>query len=124
MKIKICGMKYADNISKVAALQPDFMGFIFYPASSRFVGYDFDENIVKTVPDSIRKVGVFVNESVENVIANKSTGCRVKNKPHKVRLQCTYVTDVIGVFHSANLNSHTPVVLLILYIFGQGGYAA
>ena len=69
MKIKICGMKYADNIRDVSALQPDFMGFIFYPASSRFVGYDFNETIVKAVPDSIRKVGVFVNESVENVIA-------------------------------------------------------
>ena len=69
MKIKICGMKYTYNIHEISALQPDFMGFIFYPASSRFVGYDFNENIVKAVPDSIRKVGVFVNESVENVIA-------------------------------------------------------
>ena len=62
-------MKYADNIRDVSALQPDFMGFIFYPASSRFVGYDFDESIVKAVPNGIRKVGVFVNESVENVMA-------------------------------------------------------
>ena len=69
MRIKICGMKYADNVREVGSLQPDFMGFIFYPASTRFVGYDFDENIVKAVPNGIRKVGVFVNESVENIIA-------------------------------------------------------
>jgi phosphoribosylanthranilate isomerase len=29
MKLKICGMKYPENI-EVAALQPDYMGFIFW----------------------------------------------------------------------------------------------
>jgi phosphoribosylanthranilate isomerase len=30
MKIKICGMKYPENIQEIAALQPDYLGFIFY----------------------------------------------------------------------------------------------
>ena len=29
-------MKYQDNINQVAALQPDYLGFIFYEKSSRF----------------------------------------------------------------------------------------
>jgi phosphoribosylanthranilate isomerase len=33
MKIKICGMKFPKNILEIGALQPDFMGFIFYPKS-------------------------------------------------------------------------------------------
>jgi phosphoribosylanthranilate isomerase len=36
MKLKICGMKYPENIIEVAAPQPDYMGFIFWEKSSRY----------------------------------------------------------------------------------------
>ena len=71
MKIKICGMKYPDNIQEVANLQPDYLGFIFYNKSKRFVldenDATFDEFIFK---DTLRvqKVGVFVNEEIKNII--------------------------------------------------------
>lgn len=64
MKLKVCGMKYADNIAEVAKLSPDYMGFIFYSKSKRFVGDDFT---MPEIPASIKKVGVFVNESIENI---------------------------------------------------------
>ena len=57
MKLKTCGMKYADNIREVAKLSPDFMGFIFYKDSKRFVGHDF---VVPEISSAIKKVGVFV----------------------------------------------------------------
>lgn len=37
MKIKVCGMREADNIRAVSQLGIDYMGFIFYPKSPRFV---------------------------------------------------------------------------------------
>jgi len=43
-------MKYQDNITQVAALQPDYLGFIFYKKSSRF----FD-GIIPELPKSIKK---------------------------------------------------------------------
>src|SRR3972149_4348722 len=64
MKLKICGMKYADNMMEVAKLSPDFMGFIFYSKSKRFVGNDF---MIPEISFSIKKVGVFVNDTVENI---------------------------------------------------------
>lgn len=64
MKIKICGMKYTDNIREVSKLSPDFMGFIFYAQSKRYVGEDFQ---MPVIPSSIKKVGVFVNDSAENI---------------------------------------------------------
>lgn len=67
MKIKICGMKYLENISEIADLQPDMMGFIFYPKSKRFVGTDFSKDTLQTMASSIKKIGVFVNESNENI---------------------------------------------------------
>jgi phosphoribosylanthranilate isomerase len=65
MKLKVCGMKYADNIKEVAELLPDYMGFIFYPLSKRFVNDDFEIPVIHT---SIKKVGVFVNESEKNIL--------------------------------------------------------
>jgi phosphoribosylanthranilate isomerase len=64
MKLKICGMKYPDNILEVGALLPDYMGFIFWEKSSRY----FD-GVIPDLPKSIKKVGVFVNETAEIILA-------------------------------------------------------
>lgn len=68
MKIKICGMRDPENMKEVIRLIPDFIGFIFYPKSRRFVGHDFPPINTQLVPDDIKKVGVFVNESIEQVL--------------------------------------------------------
>ena len=62
VRIKICGMKFPENILKVGALLPDFMGFVFWEKSSRY----FDGEIPR-LPKYIKKVGVFVDESIENI---------------------------------------------------------
>ena len=64
MKLKVCGMKYTENIQQVAHLQPDYLGFIFYEKSKR----NF-EGIIPELPKSIKKTGVFVNEYIEIVIS-------------------------------------------------------
>jgi phosphoribosylanthranilate isomerase len=69
MQIKICGMKFPKNILEVGALQPDYMGFIFYPKSMRYVGEDFSSKSLEKLPESINKVAVFVNEDVNRIIA-------------------------------------------------------
>lgn len=63
MKIKICGMKHPGNILEVAALLPDYMGFIFWEKSARY----FD-GVIPELPKSIRKVGVFVNETIAVIL--------------------------------------------------------
>jgi len=55
-------MKDADNIRKVEALGIDWMGFIFWPKSSRYV---CERPIY--LPQKAKRVGVFVDESIENV---------------------------------------------------------
>lgn len=67
MKIKICGLRDPENIREVAALNPDYMGFIFYPNSPRFAG-KLDARILQALPKSIIKTGVFVNENLENIL--------------------------------------------------------
>jgi len=68
MKIKICGMKEAQNIQEVAKLNPDLMGFIFYEKSARYVDAKILADAVQTLPSSISKVGVFVDEELEKVL--------------------------------------------------------
>jgi phosphoribosylanthranilate isomerase len=68
LKIKVCGMRDPENISGVAAALPEFLGFIFYPKSARFVGEEFLVEQLKAIPETIKKVGVFVNELPEKVI--------------------------------------------------------
>jgi phosphoribosylanthranilate isomerase len=67
VKIKICGMRDSKNIMEVSALHPDYLGFIFYDKSPRYVGEEF---IMPTeLSPNINRVGVFVNHNLEDVIA-------------------------------------------------------
>ena len=64
MKIKICGMRDAENIRALSEFHPDYMGFIFYPVSKRYAG-DMDADAVAQIPGTIKKTGVFVNGSLQ-----------------------------------------------------------
>ena len=65
--IKICGMKFPENIRQIAFLQPDMIGFIFYAKSPRFVNSPKDLTQL-FIPPSIKKMGVFVNETKETMM--------------------------------------------------------
>jgi phosphoribosylanthranilate isomerase len=66
--IKVCGLRDADNIAAVAALQPDFMGFVFCQASPRYAGNMLQPGQLQTLPTGIRKVGVFVDEPSASIL--------------------------------------------------------
>lgn len=63
MKLKVCGMKYKKNIIEITAVQPDYMGFIFYEKSARFLNNDIPE-----ISKNIKKTGVFVDASLDYII--------------------------------------------------------
>jgi phosphoribosylanthranilate isomerase len=66
LSLKICGMRDPGNIAAIAQLKPDYMGFIFYEKSPRSaVGMDC--KVVFALPDSVRKVGVFVDAPFEKI---------------------------------------------------------
>lgn len=62
MKLKVCGMKFPENIQALSDLAPDYMGFIFWEKSARF----FEGEIPK-LPEKIKKTGVFVDAPIEFV---------------------------------------------------------
>ncbi len=71
IKIKICGMLEKENIRQVAELNPDMLGFIFYPSSPRYAG-NTDPAILNDIPQGIIKTGVFVNSSFDQITGTVS----------------------------------------------------
>jgi len=65
VKLKICGMKYHENIKEISTLNPDYLGFIFWEKSSRNMNLE----TIPEIPKSIKKVGVFVNASIQDIIS-------------------------------------------------------
>ncbi|HEY0900046.1 MAG TPA: phosphoribosylanthranilate isomerase [Sphingobacteriaceae bacterium] len=69
VKIKVCGMKNAANIAEVSQLKPDYLGFIFYPGSKRFVGNAGEEVLAEINKlATVVRTGVFVNDPAEVVL--------------------------------------------------------
>ncbi|HMV09347.1 MAG TPA: phosphoribosylanthranilate isomerase [Cyclobacteriaceae bacterium] len=96
VKLKICGMRDAANITEVAALQPDYLGFIFYDKSPRFVGADFK---MPVLGKHIKKVGVFVNEKTDTVLHFIE-----KYSLDLVQLHGTETADECRVLHAKGVN--------------------
>ena len=61
MKIKVCGMKIPVNINRVLTHRPDYMGFIFYKKSPRYINWQTIEHLEVPNTSSTLRVGVFVN---------------------------------------------------------------
>lgn len=69
LQLKVCGMRDLENIAAIVALKPDWLGFIFYKPSSRFVGESLSQEVLTQIPETTKKVGVFVNENPDTILA-------------------------------------------------------
>ena len=65
-QLKVCGLTKMDQIQELISLNTDFLGFIFYEKSPRFVLNHLSLEEIAEIPH-FGKVGVFVNETVEKI---------------------------------------------------------
>ncbi len=63
LKLKICGMREPENMSRIGALQPDYLGLIFFEGSPRNVSGEIFQ-----VDQKVKRTGVFVNASEEEIL--------------------------------------------------------
>ncbi|OPX95097.1 MAG: N-(5'-phosphoribosyl)anthranilate isomerase [Syntrophorhabdus sp. PtaB.Bin006] len=70
-RIKICGITNVKDALLAADLGAYAVGFVFYKGSKRYVPYDEVRKISQKLPPFVVRVGVFVNEKLENVLAAK-----------------------------------------------------
>ena len=66
-KLKVCGLTKLVQIEELVSLKTDFLGFIFYKKSPRYVLDSLDLEEIKSIKHQ-GKVGVFVNESLQQII--------------------------------------------------------
>ena len=65
-QLKVCGLTKLDQIQELISLNVDFLGFIFYEKSPRYVLHHLSLKEIAEIPH-FGKVGVFVNETVEKI---------------------------------------------------------
>lgn len=105
VKIKICGMTDIDNISRILFLEPDYLGFIFYPKSPRYVVGKLNTDMLSIIPPTVKRTGVFVDNSEYEIRdAIKTYGLQaVQLHGHEKPRLCAQIRDlgveVIKTFH-------------------------
>ena len=70
MQIKICGITEKEKAIKIAQLGINFIGFIFYHKSKRFIQLEKANSIIqkiKLINSNIKSVGVFVNKELQDI---------------------------------------------------------
>ncbi|MBQ4529526.1 MAG: phosphoribosylanthranilate isomerase [Lachnospiraceae bacterium] len=67
-KIKICGLRRPEDIAYVNEFLPDYIGFIFFPKSKRYVTNEEAKKLKNFLNPEIKAVGVFVNEEIDKII--------------------------------------------------------
>jgi len=67
IKLKVCGLTKLDQIVELVQMNIDFLGFIFYEKSPRYVLNALTLNEIKSIQHR-GKVGVFVNENIPTIL--------------------------------------------------------
>lgn len=86
--IKVCGMKYPDNLEQLRELPIDWVGFIFYPRSLRYVSDHEREALLRSKYKKFRQVGVFVDQPAD-VVAHIARDWKIR----RVQLHGDYSPD-------------------------------
>lgn len=111
MIIKVCGMREPENIRAIEQTGTDWMGFIFFPRSARYVA-----QCPEYLPEQCRRIGVFVNESTEKILLKaKEFGLHYiqlhgKETPEQCRKLKAAGLGVIKVFSIAQESDLQPVI--------------
>lgn len=95
-------MKQPNNIIEVGSLLPDYMGFIFWEKSARYF-----EGVIPEIPKSIKKTGVFVDETVDEIV----------NKIKKHDLQAVQLHGKESAEFCLNLKNEIPNHIEIIKVF-------
>jgi phosphoribosylanthranilate isomerase len=74
--VKICGICSRNDLEQICALEPDAIGFVFWPRSPRYVRPEQVVRWLNSIPEQIKKIGVFVEPAADEVEAI-AAACRL-----------------------------------------------
>jgi len=127
--IKICGLKDLENIKNVSSLEPDFMGFVLFKGSPRWINLKDVERLAAFVPSSIMKVGVLVDEPLDNAIEIARSGIFDLLQLHgnETVNYCMTISEFTGVIKAFHISNELPFDLgnyepyCKMFLFDTGG---
>ncbi|MEM6524943.1 MAG: phosphoribosylanthranilate isomerase [Bacteroidota bacterium] len=102
LKVKVCGLR--DNITEVVGLEPDYIGFIFYSKSKRYIE-ELPDDVLKTLSDTIQKVGVFVDQELEEVM----------DKVERYRLDCVQLHGHESIAYCSSLKKKLDIHVIKVF---------
>ncbi len=73
-KIKLCGMPRPEDIAAVNEIKPDYIGFVFWKPSKRYITPEAAQELKKALDENIKAVGVFVNEDIDEAASLANRG--------------------------------------------------
>lgn len=110
MRVKVCGIAEEDQLKKLNEIGATFAGLIYYPKSPRYVLRHMTTSQIKK-ENSINKVGVFVNATIEEVL-HMVDECRL----HMVQLHgdespryCEKIADYISVVKAFRVSDNDNI---------------
>ena len=74
--VKICGICSRSDLEQICALEPDAIGFVFWPRAKRYVRPEQVAGWLRSIPEQIKKVGVFV-EPPPSEVESVAIACRL-----------------------------------------------
>lgn len=119
VKVKICGLMKPDDIQAVNEAQADFAGFVFAP-SRHYVSLETALSLQAKLNPEIQKVGVFVKESVAEIIAIYQAGAidiaqlHGKSTPEEIAELQDAGLKVIQVFERQSINDQSSADYLMV----------
>ncbi|HKJ69129.1 MAG TPA: N-(5'-phosphoribosyl)anthranilate isomerase, partial [bacterium] len=67
ISVKICGITRTEDARYAQELGAAAIGFIFYPESPRYLTFERAGEIASRLNGEVKKVGVFVNETLSRI---------------------------------------------------------
>ena len=73
-QVKICGITTITDANSAISFGADYLGFIFYPKSKRYISYDNCKEIIDVIKDKIKTVAVTVDPSDNDILEINKLG--------------------------------------------------
>ncbi|BAQ62427.1 phosphoribosylanthranilate isomerase [Geminocystis sp. NIES-3708] len=137
MRVKICGITNLEQGLAIVNSGADTLGFICVAKSPRYVNNEIIKNIIQQLPKEISKIGIFVNENIDNLIKTvQETGLTgIQLHGEESTAFCAQLREflpdieIIKAFRYQNpeslalLDSYIPVIdTILLDAYQQGVY--